>query len=386
MNRDRLIHAILFTPVSGGRWGLPCLFWGSPGVGKSAIIEGAASAYGLHCETISPGERGEGAFGVTPVPGEGLKSITYPAPDWTDKVVNGGVVFLDEMSCAEPALQKPMLGILQARRIGSHQLAPRCRVLGAANPTDIATGGWDLTAAVANRLGHLEWASPTVDEWTSYMLAGAGEETSRGDAEKEEARVLKAWPTALAKASGLVTGFVRRRPDLLHKMPQGGDPALSRGWPSHRSWENATRAIASADVHGLSETDGEELLLAFIGKGAGDEFVTWRTAVDLPDPEEVLDGKVKFTFDERRLDRSLAVYSSCAALVVPKDAPKRKERTEALWKLLGEAAGTAMDITVPAGTALARANLLGSPAARPVLGKLEPFLRLAGIGDKSRAA
>jgi hypothetical protein len=44
-----------------------------------------------------------------------------------------------------------------------------------------------------------------------------------------------------------------------------------------------------------------------------------------------------------------------------------------------------MDIIVPAGTALARAKLLGSPAARPVLTKLEPFLRLAGIGDKRTA-
>ncbi len=384
MSRDRILHAVLFTPISGARWGLPVLFWGPPGVGKSAILEDAAAAYGLHCETLSPGERGEGAFGVTPVPGEGLKSITYPAPDWTEKVRGGGVVFLDEMSCAEPALQKPMLGLLQARRIGSHQLDPLCRVIGAANPTDLATGGWDLTPAVANRLGHLDWESPSLDEWSQWLLSGATAERRQGSAREEEARVLKAWGSAFARASGLVTGFLRRRPELLYKMPQAGDPNLSRGWPSHRSWENATRAIASATVHGLSEQDGEELLTAFVGHGAAGEFITWRHQVDLPDPEEVLDGKVKFTFDEKRLDRSLAVYSSCAAVVAPKDAPKRKERAEACWKLLAEAAGTAMDVAVPAAQVLVRAQLAISPAARPLLAKLEPFLRLAGVGPGSK--
>lgn len=384
MSRDRLIHTILFTPIAQGRWGLPCIWWGAPGVGKSAILEGAAAAYKLHCETLSPGERGEGAFGVTPVPGDGLKSITYPAPDWTDKVTKGGLVFLDEMSCAAPSLQQPMLGLLQARRIGSHQLHPRCRVMGAANPTDIATGGWDLTPAVANRLGHLDWQAPTLDEWTTWILGGAGEQKERGDAEAEEARVLKAWPSAFARASGLVTGFLRRRPDLLHKMPAAGDPGLSRGWPSHRSWENATRAIASSDVHGLSETDGEDLILAFVGKGAADEFITWRQQVDLPDPEAVLDGKVKFVFDEARLDRSLAVYASCAALVAPKDAPKRKERAAVCWKLFGEAAGSAMDIVVPAATVLVNAQLVNVAEARPLLAKLEPFLRLADVDQGRR--
>lgn len=382
MSRDRLIHAILFTPSGGGRFGLPVIFWGPPGVGKSAILEASAARWGMHCEVLSPAERGEGAFGVTPVPGEGMRTITYPAPDWTDSVREGGVVFVDEIGSVAPSLQSSLLGLVHARRIGSHQLGPRVRVLGAANPTEQAAGGWDLAAPVANRLGHLDWQAPSLDEWTTWLLGGAAATEVQGSAEKEEARVLRAWTSTFARASGLVAGFLRRRPDLLHKMPKAGDPALCRAWPSHRSWHNATCAIAGADVHGLGDADGEELLLAFIGAGAGNEFVTWRQQVDLPDPEDVLDGKVKFAFDEQRLDRSLAVYASCAAVVAPKDAPKRKERAAACWKLFGDAAGSAMDIVVPAATVLVNANLVNVAEARPLLAKLEPFLRLAGVGGR----
>jgi hypothetical protein len=378
--RERLLHVLLFTPIAHERWGLPALLWGEPGTGKSAIIEGYARRWGLHCEVLSPGERGEGAFGVTPVPGKDLASITYPAPDWTDKVAGGGVVFVDELNLAPPALQAPMLGLIQARRIGSHQLHPRCRVLGAANPVDMSAGGWDLAPPVANRMGHWDWDSPSADDWTIWLLSGANDGAEKGgDADEEEERVLKAWPAPFARASGLIAGFVRRRAELLHKMPAAGSPDLSRAWPSRRTWEAATRALASSEVHGVGEADSEMLVAAFVGKGAADELCKWKATADLPDPADVLDGKVKFKLDTRRLDRTLAVYASCAALVAPPGAAKRKERASALWKLMAEAVSEAMDVTVPAATVLVKAGLLTAEGARPVLAKLEPVLAAAGM-------
>ncbi len=52
----------------------------------------------------------------------------------------------------------------------------------------------------------------------------------------EEERVMNAWPNAEAKAKGLVAGFLRRRPELLHKQPKADDPQASRAWPSRRTW------------------------------------------------------------------------------------------------------------------------------------------------------
>lgn len=378
--RERLFHTILFTPAGHGRWGLPVLFWGAPGVGKSAIIEDYCRRWGLHCETLSPGERGEGAFGVTPVPSADMKSITYPAPDWTASVADGGVVFVDELNLAEPALQKPLLGLLQAGRIGSHQLGPRVRRIGAANPVALSTGGWDLTPAVANRQGHLDWDAPTAEEWGQWLLSGAnGSGESFGSAEAEEKRVVKAWPSPFAKASALVSGFVRRRTELLHKIPADGSPDMGRAWPSHRTWEMATRAIAGAEIHGLGDVDVETLIAGFVGRAAANELISWKANVDLPDPADVLDGKAKFSLDKKRLDRSLAVYASCAALVAPAQAAKRQARAEALWGLLQETLAEAMDVAVPAAMTLVRAGLLNVKGALPVLSKMDSVLGAAGI-------
>jgi len=52
---------------------------GAPGIGKSQRVKALATSLGWDCEVLSPGERGEGAFGVVPVPnGDGY--LLYPGP------------------------------------------------------------------------------------------------------------------------------------------------------------------------------------------------------------------------------------------------------------------------------------------------------------------
>lgn len=156
--KTNLLRAALFTPISEERWGLPLLLWGNPGVAKSAILRQLAREYGLPIEVLSPASRGEGAFGVTPVPDGGR--MTYPRPDWTDKFEEAkrGIVFVDEINLAATHFAGALLGLLQDRVLGSYQLPPGVRVVAAANPIDLAaaSGGWDLSAPAANRVGHLE--------------------------------------------------------------------------------------------------------------------------------------------------------------------------------------------------------------------------------------
>lgn len=406
--KTRLLHTAMFTPLADGRWGLPLLLWGPPGVAKTAIVEATGAAVDFHVEPLSPGERGEGAFGVTPVPvqnGSGTV-LEYPPPDWVRNLISDkaayeekktalidattkithetytklvyltatmeqGIVFLDEINSAPPALAPALLGAIQARRIGGHKFGPRVRVFGAANPVGHAAGGWDLAAPVANRLGHIDWPSPDADEWAAWLVGGDSA-IDAIDAEQEEARVLKAWPEAWAKAAGLAAAFIRRRPELLHKMPADGDEAQSRAWPSPRSWEYATRSMAAAKIHGLDELETDELVAAFVGTAAASEWITWIEEQDLPDPAELLDGKIKWQHDPTRLDRTDAVLQSCSALVIPAAAAKRKERTAAIWGLLAAVMKDAKDLVVPSMTALAKAGLQRGAEARPVLAALDP--------------
>lgn len=377
-----LIKAALFTPSPEGAWGLPLLLWGPPGIGKTHIIKGICRQYGLPLERLSPGERGEGQFGVVPVPGaDGF--LHYPAPAWAAKIDKGGVLFVDEINTAAPALQAPLLGLIQLRTLGSHEFGPRVRTIAAANETKDAAGGWNLAPALTNRFGHLDVEGLAAGEWAvSFLGRFAAAPVADGagfDALAEEARVLAAWGPADAHARGLIAGFVQRRPDLLHKQPAKG--SNEKAWPSRRSVDYAAHALAGAIVHGLSAVESDEFVASFVGNAWLGEFARWRHDADLPDAGAVLDGTVKFTHSDARLDRTLAVLGACAALVAPEGAPNRKARAGACWKLLETVIKDAGDCVIPAARVLIGARLIFPviPEAKPVLSRLQPLLEAAGI-------
>jgi len=382
-----IVQAAMFTPMLGGDWGLPLILWGEPGTTKTANIKALFRRFGLHCEHLAPGERGDGAFGVTPVPTSTPHGtvLSYPMPDWALLLRNAesgeeaGGVFFDEINTAPPALQPALLGGIQERRIGGHRFGGRVRPIGAANPTGQSAGGWDISPPVANRCGHIDWKRPEVEDFTGWLLSGAssGEEEKVQDAKKEEARVMKAWPEAFAKASGLVSAFLRARSDLLHKMPPENDPKASRAWPSSRTWEYATRALASSMVHGLVTMERDEFIAAFVGAGPGGELATFMEENDLPEPAKLLDGEIQFQHDPERLDRTVVVLNACAALVTPKEAAKRNDRGEALWKMIGAISEDAKDVVVPSMTSLVTAQLK-TASAKPIMARLHSVVTTAG--------
>lgn len=385
-----ILRAALFTPLSHGRWGLPLVLWGPPGSAKTGIIEQVAEDCGLPIEVLSPGERGEGAFGVVPVPVDGV--MTYPPPEWIRRFEGGrGLVFVDELSTAAPAIQAPLLGLMHARRVGGAILPPGVRVLGAANPTEQAAGGYDLAPPLANRLGHIDWDGPNNQEWADWLI---GDQTSRVEvdaqlkkvserqktsAEKEEARVLKAWPEAFAKAAGLMAAFIRARPALHNKMPKADDPNASRAFSTARSQEFAVRALATGEVHGLTEVQTDRLFTAFVGAAFAVEFAVFKKEVDLPNPADILDGKKEFKHDPKRLDRTAAVLDACCALVTGQQAAERVKRSDRLWGILGDVRNDASDLVVPSVRNLIRANLHSSSPAIKVMAKINPTLKAARI-------
>ena len=374
MRLERIIEAALFTPTDRG-WGLPLLFWGDPGVGKSQVIRAVAARVGLRCETLSPGERGEAAFGVVPVPqydadGRTPTAIGYPAPEWALPLMAAerGLVFVDELTTAAPAVAPALLGLTLDKRVGGVQLPGGVRILAAANPPDRATSGYDLTPPQANRLGHVTWDPPGVPEWVSWLTGGDAETAAAPSvALAREAAVAQKWPGAHARAKGLVGAFLRARPGLLHAMPDVAHPDASRAWPSPRSWSYATRAIAAGDVHELGDVDADVLVSGFVGEGAAAEFWTFRTEQDMPDPEGVLDGAIAFVPDPCRLDRTFAVLGACVALVTPPKAPRRDARCEMLAGILMDVVEDAPDIVQPAVVALARAGFRSAPTMQDVL-------------------
>lgn len=386
-----ILRAALFTPAGRGRWGLPMMLWGEPGVAKTAIVEEIGANYAdMPTITLSPGERGEGAFGVVPVPGYSDASLArilektkdmppalaeafmrlappdmlnYPRPDWSGMFdqTQRGIVFIDEIPNAPPAIQPPLYGLVLNGTIGGHQLPGGVRRIGAGNPPEKCGIGYPTPPALANRFGHLEWTGPSVSDHVAYMLRGDldDESTASSSAAKEEARVMKLWPEAFAKARGLETAYLQRRPVHKNQFPKDNAAAAARAWASDRSWTNATRAYGASLVHGLSDEAREEFVSSFIGHGVASEFMAWIEESDLPDPVDVLDGKEKFKHDDKRPDRTVAILNGCVATIMPTNAENRKPRNVALWTLLRNLLEKRCDkdIIVPAVRSLVNGKL-----------------------------
>lgn len=381
MNTKNILKALLFTPGPKGRWGLPAIFEGGPGTGKTQQVEQAAAQFGLAIEVIigsirEPTDVG----GLARLEDDRFRLV--PAA-WAIKLgeLKHGLVFLDELNTNVPAMQAALLRLATDGAVGEYMMPNTVRILAAQNKTEEAAGGWDLTPPLANRFGHFSWETPSVAEWSSWLLSGGASADDRKRYETApdiEARVLKSFDEPFAKAKGLVAGFLKAQPSLLHKMPKSGSPEAGRAWPSPRTWEMATRALAGAEVHRLEEADAQELLAAFVGVGPAAELIQYQTKADLPDPADVLDEKVAFKHDPKRLDRTTAILNSCAAIIAPDKAPKRQERAAVLWKMLGEVSKDSADLCVQAGMVLAKKGFITGKEAFATLAKLQPILAAAG--------
>jgi hypothetical protein len=238
-----------------------------------------------------------------------------------------------------------------------------------ANPVDIAVGGYDLTPPVANRFCHVTCDDVNADQWASYHVGSESSNTVVGNAEAEEAKVMEKWAYEYAKARGVISAFIRRKPGLLMSMPKKGDKNMGRAWPSPRTWSMAARAYASSQIHGLSEPQADVFCGGCVGISAWSEFRTFEANVDLPDPAEFLDGGwEQWKMDPRRPDKTYAILDSCTALLTSSDATPEDVRVVAFWRFMRQFSEDHADLCVPAVQTLNRNGLAkGDEAVKTIV-------------------
>jgi len=349
---------------------VPVLLWGAPGTGKTSAIRAMAAAMGLPCETVIASIREPSDFAGLPIVVGG--EVRFAPPAWARRLAEAGhgLLFLDELSTAPPAVQAALLRVVLERAVGDLTLPDEVAVVAAANPPEQAADGWDLSAPLANRLCHLDWQ--TDPRAVADGLAG-------GWAAPVVPVLPAGWQAEELLARGLVAAFLHVRPALACAPPSDAASA-GRGWPSPRTWEMAARLMAAASAAGTggagvhSDAARSALVRGAVGDGAGVEFLAWLVEMDLPDPEEVLADPASFQLPERG-DRAYAALAAVAAAVAADPTP---ERWTAGWQVLGQAAEGAPDIAAVAARVLARCRPEG--AALPAEIKLfAPVLRDAGL-------
>lgn len=343
--------------------GAPVILWGAPGTGKTSVIRGLADAWGLECEVVVASIHDPTDFSGLPVVGD--EGVSLAPPAWARRLSErgSGVLFLDELTTAPPAVQAALLRVVLERTVGDLALPPGVRVVAAANPPDQAADGWDLAAPLANRFCHLDWgaeagafAQGLVEGWPAPTLPV----------------VPPGWEAELSGARGVLAAFISARPGLLLGVPQS--TGASRAWPSPRSWELAARLWAAASAAGVSDEAHATLVAGCVGEGPALEWLSFLSDLDLPDPEALLADPASFELPKRG-DLALAVLSAVAAAVVERTTG---ERWEAAWQIVERAAASHPDVAATAARSLARCRPDGA-AAPESAAALVPVLTAAGL-------
>jgi len=384
-----IVRASILTPGLCHRWGLPLRLEGKPGTAKTALITQIAEEEGFHVEVVIASLRDPSDFLGVAVPvteKDGTTTVEYAPPAWALRAAKAqyAVVLFDEINSAVPAVQAALHRVVLEGQVGDYKLPNTVVFIAAMNAVEDATGGQDVAMALGNRFGLLaDWEGATPQQWCQWIVtAGNGNETAKlRDAAETMKAVKKAWPEHFAKAAGVWTSYISKNPAELNKPPAPDSPEASRAWSSMRTNEMAVRALAASSLHNLSEIDTQRFVGAFVGAAAARQFFAWKKMLDLPDCAALLDGSVSYKHDPDRLDRSMVVFRTCAAIVAPSNAEKRQPRTAALWKLLKSHLDFA-DIIFPAAVVLCDSKVRlvrGFAEADVVLAKLAPVLRAAGI-------
>jgi hypothetical protein len=324
---------------------LPVLLWGEPGIGKSATLQQLAGALDVPLETVIASIHEPSDFAGLPIVGDdpARQGVPMAPPDWAVRIarVGRGLLFFDELSSAPPAVQAALLRVVLERRVGSLELPDAVRVVAAANPPGSAADGWHLSPPLANRFVHLHWTHDA--RVVARGLAGTWPQIAVPTVNADRSA------SAVARARGVIAGFLTARPGLTHQMPTDAE---SRGtaWPSPRTWEMALRLLVVGECCGVGRDALGAALAGAIGDGPGIELLTFAEELDLPDPERVLARPEAFALPERG-DRQLAFLTAVVSAV---QATPTRERWEAGWTVLAKAVDAGVpDVAARAATDLA---------------------------------
>lgn len=232
---------------------LSLMIWGPPGVGKSSIVAQCADREGLKLIDLRLSQLAPTDLRGLPVPVDNV-CMWYP-PEFLPKD-GRGILFLDEINMAPPAMQGVAQQLILDRKVGSYEVPEGWFVWAAGNRKEDKASVFDMPAPLSNRFVHLE-VEPDFDSFKTHALAIGVDE-----------RIL---------------AFLAFRTNLLHQIDQR-QPA----WPSPRSW------IMASKLRSIGLPVGPA-----VGSAAAIEFEAYEAVYKkLPNLDAIASGKTAIEFPE----------------------------------------------------------------------------------------
>jgi len=222
------------------------MIWGAPGIGKSSIVGQLAREHSIEFVDLRLSQLAPTDLRGLPVAIDGI-SKWYP-PEFLPRS-GKGILFLDELNMAPPAMQGVAQQLILDRKVGSYTVPEGWFVWAAGNRKEDRAAVFDMPAPLANRFLHLQ-VEPDFDSFKVYALEVGVDEQ--------------------------IIAFLSYRTTLLHKIdPQ--QPA----WCSPRSWVMAS-LLHQANLD----------IAPAVGVGAAAEFAAFiQLYQSLPNLTPILEGQ-----------------------------------------------------------------------------------------------
>lgn len=238
----------------------PVMLWGPPGVGKSQMVAQIAARHGARVIDIRLSQMEPSDLRGIPFRVDGRVEWAIPSllPD-VERHGQAGVLFLDEITSAPPAVSAAAYQLILDRRLGDYQVPSHWAIFAAGNRQGDRGVTYSMPAPLANRFSHFE-VETHLDDWVSWAYANGIDER--------------------------VIAFLRFRPELLFDFDPAHNPVA---FPSPRSWEFAHRGLRKFSDHPdlLQGT-----LQACVGPAAGVELTAFVDSLDqMPDLDAIIAGE-----------------------------------------------------------------------------------------------
>lgn len=232
------------------------VLWGPPGAGKSDVVRQAANALKMELVDMRLSEVDASEVKGIDMPDKKTQTLARYLPGYVDQIrlsKKPVVLFFDEFNSGHPSTQPPLYKITNDRTIGDYRLPDNVAIVLAANRETDRSITHKTSAALSNRLTHINY-EVNADDLCNYAIDN--------------------------NVHHELIAFFRFRPELIYKFDEN-----SKAWPSPRSWIRANSMMRS----GMPRTIEHELIAGIVGEGAAAEFSAFMDIYrDLPSIDTIL--------------------------------------------------------------------------------------------------
>ena len=240
----------------------PVFMWGPPGIGKSDIVKQIGDEFVREVIDVRLSLWEPTDIKGIPYYNAQANTMTWAPPsELPTDPDSTAILFLDELNSAAPATQAAAYQLILNRRVGTYVLPKGVSIVAAGNRETDKGVTYRMPAPLANRFLHIELRSD-YEDWNQ-------------------------WAT-LNKVHEQVVGYIGfAKQDLYDFDPK----SASRSFATPRSWSFVSELLQDDD---LPESTLTDLVAGAVGEGLAVKFMAHRkVAKQMPDPTEILNGKVK---------------------------------------------------------------------------------------------